>query len=101
MNKKLTAEEEIVLHHQKHSVGKSGIKTIEAMEFYMEEYDKTENSKNANGEILKCGERRRCKDLNGVIRSGRIYHHINNMWWVITSKYDYYNVPSYNIMEKV
>jgi len=98
MNKRSTAEEEIVSHHQKHSMSKSGIKRIEAMEFYMDEYDKTENSKNANGELLNCGERRKCKDLNGVARVGRIYHNINNMWWVIVGKYDYYNVPSYNIM---
>jgi hypothetical protein len=48
--------------------------------------------------MLRCGEVRYFKDWKGKIRKGRIYHHINNMWWIITSKYKLRNIPASNIL---
>jgi hypothetical protein len=60
-------------------------------------------------DILKCGEIRKFKysflDSNRKlvvkIVKGRIYHNINNMWWVIQSKYKLNNVANFEILEKV
>jgi hypothetical protein len=34
------------------------------------------------------------RDSKGYLQRGTVYHHINNMWWVITNRFDYRNLGS-------
>lgn len=34
---------------------------------------------------------------NGILHRGIIYHHINNMWYVVVDKYKYYNIADFQL----
>ena len=59
------------------------------MNFNLSDLDgQTANSysnKDRDGKLLYNGQIKSCPDYHGKIRKGKIYHNINNMWWVIVS----------------
>lgn len=50
------------------------------------------NKKTADGELLNHGQRVWFFDRKGRVCTGIAYYNINNMWWVVTGKYDYRNL---------
>jgi hypothetical protein len=52
------------------------------------------NRKSADGEMLNHGQRVWFFDYSGIASTGIAYYNINNMWWVITGKYDFTNKAS-------
>ena len=52
------------------------------------------NRKSANGNMLNHGDRVWFTDWKGRICTGIANYNINNMWWVITGKYDVSNISS-------
>ena len=98
---RLTAEQVIIKHIQECSFDRCNQTKLSQTANFMEEYDFKSNSNSGVGDKLKCGEIRKFKDYNGKISKGKIYHNINNMWWIIKSKYKYRNIGSFNILEKV
>lgn len=98
---RLTGEKLIIKNIQEYSFDRCKQKSLKQTPKYMSDYDFKYNSKSGVGDTLKCGEIRKFKDYSGKIKKGKIYHKINNMWWVIISKYVYSNIASFNIMEKV
>lgn len=55
------------------------------------------NNKSADAAVVKHGERVWFADRHGRIREGMAFYNINNMWWVITGRYDVHNVASFEI----
>lgn len=55
------------------------------------------NSKDRDGEILYNGDIKYYRDYNGRLARGKIYHNINNMWWVILNDTEYTNVASFEL----
>lgn len=55
------------------------------------------NRKSAEGAMLEHGQRVWFADHKGRICEGTAFYNINNMWWVVTGKYDYTNVASFDI----
>jgi len=55
------------------------------------------NRKSANDTLLKHGQRVWFADRKGRICTGIAYYNINNMWWVITGKYDHTNMGSHKL----
>ena len=41
------------------------------------------NSTDRDGNILRNGETKYFRDRNGYLMRGKVYHNINNMWWVL------------------
>lgn len=54
------------------------------------------NAKDADGVLLKDGDFRHWYDYYGRLRRGRVYHHINNMWWAIASPFEVQNIASFD-----
>jgi len=52
------------------------------------------NRKSADGSTLSHGQRVWFADYKGRICAGAAYYNINNMWWVVTGKYDVSNQSS-------
>lgn len=98
---RLTAEELIIKHIQECSFDRNKQTSLKQTERYMSNYDFNYNSKSGVNDTIKCGEIRKFKDYSDKIRKGKVYHNINNMWWIVTSKYKFYNIASFNILEKI
>jgi hypothetical protein len=69
-----------------HIHGKN-INCLDDIRIYMESeagsYNRGNNSKDKNGKQIVCGEVKYFYDYNNRISRGVVYHHINNMWWVL------------------
>lgn len=98
---RMTAEERIIKKFRETSFTRNNIESINQIESFMSDYDLKRNSKSGVDDILKCGQKRKFKGWDEKIHIGVIYHNINNMWWVITSKYKFTNIASFNILELV
>ena len=55
------------------------------------------NRKSADGVMLDHGQRVWFFDRQGRICTGTAMYNINNMWWVVTGKYDYTNVACFDL----
>lgn len=55
------------------------------------------NLKSANGPPVSHGQRVWFADCKGRICTGIAYYNINNMWWVVTGKYDCRNIASFEL----
>lgn len=73
------------------------------MDFSLSDVDgetqETYNSTDKNGVILHNGEIKYFRDYNGYLCRGKIYHNINNMWWVITDKKTVRNFASFELFD--
>jgi len=98
---KLTAEEQIIKRFREVSFDRNNITSLDQIESYMSDYDFKHNSNSGVSDILKCGQTRRFFGWDKKMHKGVIYHNINNMWWIITSKYKYTNVACFEIFEEV
>lgn len=57
------------------------------------------NSKDRDGKILHNGEIKYFRDYNGYLYRGKIYHNINNMWWVIINANEIRNIASFEFFD--
>jgi hypothetical protein len=55
------------------------------------------NRESADGVLLEHGQRVYFFDWHGRICTGTALYNINNMWWVITGKYDYSNEACFHL----
>ncbi len=56
-------------------------------------------SDDRDGKLLRNGQVKTFPDYNGRIRKGRIYHNINNMWWVIAGNGEVFNRASFDFVD--
>lgn len=73
------------------------------MNFNLEDLDGQEQQ-NYNGldrdkKILRNGDVKYFRSWNGYLYRGRIYHNINNMWWVIVDKYTVRNIAAFELFD--
>jgi UvrB/uvrC motif len=57
------------------------------------------NSKDRDGNLLRDGQIRYFWDYYGRLGRGVVFHHINNMWWVIASPHTLLNIGSGDFFE--
>lgn len=50
------------------------------------------NGTDSNGKTIHNGDIKYFRDYSGYLQRGKVYHNINNMWWVITDKCTIRNV---------
>lgn len=55
------------------------------------------NNRSTEGGVVTHGARVWFTDYHGRICTGTAYYNINNMWWVVTGKYDVRNIASFEI----
>lgn len=71
---------------------------FELSDFDGETFDEY-NSKDKNGKILRNGDIKYFYDYTGRLFRGKIYHNINNMWWVIIDKYTVRNKAGFELFD--
>jgi hypothetical protein len=57
------------------------------------------NSEDKDGKQLRNGQIKYFRDRKGRLMRGTIYHNINNMWWVVISKFSFTNVASFDFFD--
>ena len=62
-------------------------------------YSEPYNGRDREGLTLHNGDIKYFRAWNGYLYRGRIYHNINNMWWVIVDKYTVRNVAAFNLFD--
>lgn len=79
------------------------IKCLEDIGVYMASesgrHNRENNSKDANKKQITCGETKYFYDYyNKKLSRGIVYHHINNMWWVLVNGKSY-NISSFDLFD--
>ena len=57
------------------------------------------NSRDRDKKTLRNGDVKYFRHWNGRLYRGRIYHNINNMWWVILDRFTVRNVASFELFD--
>lgn len=57
------------------------------------------NNKDRDKKVLYNGQIKYFRDYRGRLKRGKIYHNINNMWWVILNDEDYTNMASFELFD--
>jgi len=99
---KLSPEQKILKNKKESCHSKDRTKLdelgLEGVVFQMSEYDHSQNSTDRDKKKLECGELKYFYDYDKRLKCGRVYHNLNNMWWVLTTD-DYHNVSSFNLFD--
>ena len=59
----------------------------------------TYNGLDRDKKVLRNGDVKYFRHWNGYLYRGRVYHNINNMWWVIVDKYTVRNVAAFDLFD--
>lgn len=57
------------------------------------------NNKDRDNKIIHNGEIKYFRTRNGYLLRGKVYHNINNMWWVIENDSDYTNEACFSLFD--
>lgn len=98
--KKLTAEQRIIKYFRENSWHKPDSKNED---FTLSMWDGTTEEHNYNntdrdGKTIYNGQIKYFR-RNGYLVRGKVYHNINNMWWVIANDTEYYNVACFYLFD--
>lgn len=88
-----TASEKIAIHYAE----SCHFKGVDWAGYVERNHGMTYNRKSGDGVMLDHGQRVWFFDGKGRACEGTALHHINNMWWVITGRYDYRNLACYEL----
>jgi hypothetical protein len=95
------AVEAVIRHKQECCHRKTEIHGLEDLQYQMSEYDKTSrNSIDRDGKRIECGQVKYFRDYRtGRLLRGRVYHNLNNMWWVIVNGFYYTNIAAFDLFD--
>jgi hypothetical protein len=74
------------------------IEDFQGKNFYQREYH-SYNATDGDSHRLSDGQIRYFWHYDGSLKRGMVYHHINNMWWVVCNKTFYWNVASSELFQ--
>lgn len=57
------------------------------------------NNTDRDGKTIYNGEIKYFRDYDGRLSRGKVYHNINNMWWVILNDTDYTNIADFQLFD--
>ena len=73
------------------------------MNFSLSDLDGTSeadyNSTDRDGKQILNGDFKYFRSYNGYLYRGKVYHNINNMWWVIVDKRNVRNIAAHNLFD--
>ncbi len=55
------------------------------------------NGRDQDGRMLEDGAVRYFRTFNGHLLRGTVYHHINNMWWVVVNRDEHHNIANFEL----
>lgn len=94
------AVDKIIYSFQTTSFYRNKITTLAEIVETMSDYDHKFNSTDRDGKKIECGQIKyfRC-EYTGRIYRGEVWHHINNMWWVIVNRTTRRNIASFHLFD--
>jgi hypothetical protein len=79
---------------------RAGLMAFQGERFYEDErYQGYGNSEDADGKLIVEGQLKYCRNYWGELRRGFAWRHINNMWWVICSESEVYNIAAFDLFD--
>lgn len=57
------------------------------------------NNTDRDKKTIYNGQTKYFRNYKGYLMCGKVYHYINNMWWVILNKFDYTNIASFELFD--
>jgi hypothetical protein len=57
------------------------------------------NNKDRDKKFIYNGQIKYFRHWNGSLMRGKVYHNINNMWWVILNAYEYTNIADFELFD--
>ncbi len=97
----LLSAEQYIIKNLKNNTHIHGVVTcLEdiAKDINVDSYDYKCNSNDRDNNKILCGQKKYFYDYNGKICCGIVWHHINNMWWVICGK-ELRNVAAFHLFD--
>ena len=75
-----------------------------SMDFSLQELDgqninESYNNTDKDGKTILNGDIKYFRDRKGRLMRGKVYHNINNMWWVILNRYEYRNLACFELFD--
>lgn len=61
--------------------------------------DQSYNNTDRDKKTIYNGDIKYFRSWNGYLMRGRVYHNINNMWWVILNKHEYTNIADFDLFD--
>lgn len=100
------AEEKIKKDFQRHFDNKitmdfdlSKLDGLEGDAEYRRDNRYQSNCKDRDGKIIVNGSIKYFRDYKGRLQRGKVYHNINNMWWVVLNDTDYTNEAAFSLLD--
>lgn len=85
--KKLSEIEKIIKSDNENTHIHGPVECLEDIRTYIENKpQESYNCQDKDKNNLYCGQVKYFYDYNGILKRGKIWHHINNMWWVLCAK---------------
>ncbi|EHQ88252.1 hypothetical protein [Desulfosporosinus youngiae] len=81
-----------------------GVKFKDPSEFNLGDYvcsssKYSYNITDRDGKVIQNGQIKYIRYFDGRLRRGRVYHNINNMWWIVFNKFDYSNWACFELFD--
>jgi hypothetical protein len=82
-------------HHPQKSMEEFELEDLDGQTL-LETYN---NNIGKDKKIIRNGETKYFRDRKGRLMRGKVYHNINDMWWVLIDKYWYTNLASFELFD--
>lgn len=99
-DKRSTSEAEIIHHFQTKSFTRNKIVSLDEIQSMMSSYDLSCNNNDRDKKKILCGDIKYFRQrTSGRLMRGRVYHNINNMWWVILNPTSFTNIADFELFD--
>jgi hypothetical protein len=72
---------------------------LDGVVYQMSDYDHSQNSSDRDKKKINCGELKYFYGYGKRLKCGKIYHNINNMWWVLLPCGNVDNISSFKLFD--
>lgn len=77
-----------------------GITSLDEIQARLTPSDLAYNNKDRDRKEIRCGQLKYFYGFNGYLHRGIVYHHCNNMWWVIENDTTLTNIAAFELFDR-
>lgn len=94
------SEERVLKDYRESCHKRKNISSLADAQSTLSEYDLHSNNKDRDQKEIKCGDLKYFYSYDGYLHRGIVYHHLNNMWWVIENDITLSNKASFELFDR-